>query len=250
MKGSRWQYRLAVALLAMAVLLYAARLLLFPGAALHNEMWRFLLGDVAFLFVQVPLVSLVIDGLIRRREREEMRRKLNMVIGAFFSETGQCLLGEIAKADTRLAEVRADLMPDASWTAEHYEQARQAFSEHAPQIEIDGPGLEEMKQRLGNERQFVLGLLANQTLLEHESFSDMLWALTHLGEELAARPRLNALAEEDAAHVALDLKRAYTALGSEWISYLEHLQVAYPYLFSLAVRTNPLDPDAGAALQG
>jgi hypothetical protein len=250
MKMSRWQYRFAAALTIVAVLLYAARLLLFPGAALRSEMWRFLLGDVAFLFVQVPLVSLVIDGIIRRRELEETRRKLNMVIGAFFSETGQRLLGDIARADARLAEVQSDLTPTLAWKPADYERARTAFAAHKPSIEFDREWLERMRDALARERGFLIGLLANQTLLEHERFSDLLWALTHVGEELAARPDLGALTAPDHAHLANDVARAYTLLGTEWLAYLQHLEDAYPFLFSLAVRTNPLDPSAAVEVAG
>jgi hypothetical protein len=96
----------------------------------------------------------------------------------------------------------------------------------------------------------MISLLANQALLEHETFTDLLWALTHLGEELAARTGLDALPEPDERHLAGDITRAYALLGAEWLSYLEHLQRAYPFLFSLAVRTNPLDPDASPVVTG
>lgn len=241
---------MAGVLLAVAAVLYVVRLALFPDPALHNEMWRFLVGDFAFLFVQVPIVSLVIDGLIRRREREETRLKLNMVIGAFFSETGQTLLGEIAQADAMLGQVREQLVPHASWTSAEYDAARRAFEAHAPQIEPDVDRLIRLSDTLVAERPFLIGLLANQTLLEHETFSDLLWALTHLGEELSARGDLAALGPADAAHIVVDLKRAYTLLGIEWLSYLQHLQRAYPFLFSLAVRTNPLDPAAASEVEG
>lgn len=250
MKLARWQYRLSVALLAGASILYVIRWTVFPQPALHNEMWRFLIGDVAFLLIQVPLVTFVIDGVIRSREREEMRRRLNMVIGAFFSETGTALLGEIARADTLLGEVREDFVPDASWGAAKYADARRLILAHKPEIDLSACDLARLRAALEAERPFMLSLLANQTLLEHETFSDMLWALTHLGEELAARPDLVSLGQADAAHIAVDLKRAYSLLGVEWLAYLEHLQTAYPFLFSLAVRTNPLDPTASPVITG
>ncbi len=250
MKSSRWQFKLAAALLGMAAVFYAVRLWLFPDPALHNEMWRFLVGDIAFLFVQVPIVTMVIDGLIRRREHEEMRRKLNMVIGAFFSETGQALLGEIAQADAALAEVRRIFVPHPSWGAADYDHARKALRAHTPRIELDPARLERLEMMLSRERPFIIGLLANQALLEHESFTDLLWALTHLGEELAARPNLGALAGEDAGHIAVDVQRAYGLLGEQWLAYLQHLQNAYPFLFSLAIRTNPLDPEARVVVEG
>lgn len=246
MKTTRWQSRLAAALLIVAIALYGVRWYAFPGAALHSEMWRFLLGDIAFLFLQVLLVTLVIDGLIRRRERDEMRSKLNMVIGAFFTETGADLLGQMARADAKLAEVREQLIPEPSWKAADFGRARRAFSSHQPQIDLTYCDLERLRGVLEGERSFVISLLTNQTLLEHEAFTDLLWAVAHLGEELAVRPHLSALPVSDSKHLSADLQRAYVLLGVEWISYLEHLQDAYPFLFSLAVRTNPLDPEANA----
>lgn len=248
MRFARWQYRLSAVLLAGALVLYAIRWMAFPGDALHNEMWRFLIGDIAFLLIQVPLVTFVIDGVVRSREHEEIRRKLNMVIGAFFSETGTYLLGEIARADTRLAEVREDFVPKASWDAAKYFDARRLIREHQPAIDLSACDLSRLRTSLETERPFMLSLLANQTLLEHETFSDMLWALTHLGEELAARPDLTSLGQADAAHIAVDLTRVYSLLGVEWLAYLEHLQTAYPFLFSLAVRTNPFDPTASPVI--
>lgn len=40
------------------------------------------------------------------------------------------------------------------------------------------------------------------------------------------------------------LQRAYTAPANEWLNYIRRLKLAYSYLYSLAVRLNPLDPNA------
>jgi hypothetical protein len=86
--------------------------------------------------------------------------------------------------------------------------------------------------------------LENPNLLEHESFTDLLWSVFHLTEELIYRANIRQLPETDYEHLASDIKRAYTLLVFEWLSYLKHLKDDYPYLFSLMVRTNPFDPDA------
>jgi len=78
--------------------------------------------------------------------------------------------------------------------------------------------------------------------LEHESFTDQLWAVFHLTEELAYRSRLDDLPESDCAHINGDIKRVYLSLIIEWLAYLKHLKSDYPYLFSLALRLNPFDP--------
>jgi hypothetical protein len=71
-------------------------------------MLRYLVDDVAFLFIQVLLVSMLLDGLMQRRNRETMLDKLNMIVGAFFSECGTGILGRIAKLDALVLD------PDAS----------------------------------------------------------------------------------------------------------------------------------------
>lgn len=40
------------------------------------------------------------------------------------------------------------------------------------------------------------------------------------------------------------MKRVYTRLVTQWLLYMRHLKDHYPYLFSLAMRTNPFDEDA------
>lgn len=250
MNVTRWQLKLAGTLIALSIAFYTFRWAAFGTSALQNEMWRFLLGDIAFLFIQVPIVTLLIDSQFQRRQREEMLNKLNMVIGAFFSETGTELLGTIAAADTRLTEVRGSLVPDGSWTAPDYAVACSTFGEHDAHIDLSAVDLHGLRSTLQEQKHFLLGLLSNQNLLEHESFTDLLWSLTHVAEELAAREDLDALDTPDAVHLAGDLKRAYALLGKQWLAYLAHLQSQYPYLFSLAVRTNPLDPEARVTVAG
>ena len=58
------------------------------------------------------------------------------------------------------------------------------------------------------------------------------------------RNSLNSLSEADMDHLSGDIRRAYTHLLKQWVVYLQHLKSDYPYLFSLAVRNNPLNPDA------
>lgn len=244
MRLRRWQVQIAATLICLAVLIYVARWLLFPSESFHREMLRYLVDDFAFLFIQVLLVSLLLDGLMQRRSRDQMLKKLNMIIGAYYAECGTDLLGRIARLDADLAAVRGDLIPTLKWTDKDYERAKQAFRDHEPAVTLSVDDLVALRERLDVERTYMLGLLANQALLEHETFTDLLWAVTHLSEELHARGDFEHLPGADRAHLAGDVRRAYTLLGVQWIDYLHHLRDQYPFLFSLAVRTNPLDPNA------
>ncbi len=63
-------------------------------------------------------------------------------------------------------------------------------------------------------------------------------------EELQFRESLEGLPRADMDHISLDMKRAYSRLLIQWLNYMEHLKSDYPYLYSLAVRTNPFNPEA------
>ena len=81
-------------------------------------------------------------------------------------------------------------------------------------------------------------------MLEHDTFTDLLWAVCHLTEELECRKSPSSLPESDRQHLSNDIRRANSILIREWLSYMRHLQIEYPYMFSLAVRMNPFNPDA------
>jgi hypothetical protein len=68
-------------------------------------------------------------------------------------------------------------------------------------------------------------------------------------EELEARDDMSQLSSPDNEHLSGDIKRAYVILLVEWLAYMKHLQSEYPYLFSLAVRTNPFDLHASAPVK-
>ena len=116
-------------------------------------------------------------------------------------------------------------------------------------IEYQRGDLKGLKDFLLEKRPFLLSLLENPNLLEHDSFTNLLWAVFHLSEELAHRSDVEGLCDSDYRHLCGDIKRVYALLVSEWIDYMSHLKKAYPYLFSLAMRTNPFDPNASPEIK-
>jgi hypothetical protein len=75
--------------------------------------------------------------------------------------------------------------------------------------------------------------------MEHEAFTDVLWAVFHLVDELEARNDVSNLLNFDWAHILGDTQRVYERLVMQWLRYMEHMQQRYPYLFARAVRRNP-----------
>ena len=246
MKLLHWKIQLGLALIAASAGLYGLNYLIYRDV---NYMGRLFLAQLGFLPVSVLLVTIILNQLMTQRARAGKLAKLNMVIGAFFSEVGTELLGRLAVADSALDEVRDQLVPTAKWQPADYAMAGKAAQTHSATIDLSSCDLNELKAMLVREKPFLLGLLGNQALLEHESFTELLWAVTHLAEELDARADFEDLPAADRIHLAGDVKRAFTLLTGQWLEYVRHLQLAYPYLFSLAVRLNPLDPSASVTVK-
>ena len=235
MKGYR-VYILATAIfLAASALFYYIHYLIFGDP---HHIFIYLLGDFAFLPLEVFLVVIVIERILTRRDKQAMLYKLNMVIGAFFSEVGNRLLGDLIEHFDNREEISRNLNITEEWTAKDFKRA-DAFAYHLKiDIDVRKLDLEGLKTFLAQKRPHLLTLLENPNLLEHDRFTDLLWATTHLDEELEARPSLKDLPESDLEHLAVDIQRMYDHLASEWLDYVQHLKANYPFLFSLVLRTH------------
>jgi len=246
MKFGRWQFMLGVVLLIISALVYFVQFLIFGRT---GETFFYLLQDLAFLPVQVLLVTLILNQLFKRREKLALQHKMNMAIGAFFSEAGTSLLKSFPSFDRHQGEINRALLLRSDWSGRDFDKAKNAVQARDFAMDACRGDLAELKDFLTIKRVFLLGLLENPNLIEHESFTELLWAVFHLTDELGHRHSLLKMTAADREHLSNDIKRAYTLLIFEWLSYNSHLQADYPYMFSLVVRTNPFDPDARAELR-
>jgi hypothetical protein len=190
------------------------------------------------------LVASLTEVLLNRRERRVRMEKLNMVIGAFFSEVGSTLLVYFSDFDDRLEQIKGDLVVRGDWTAAQFQEVAERIRGYDYQVDATRIDFEHLRAFLAGHRGFMLRLLENPMLMEHEVFTDLLLAVFHLTEELAHRKKVIDLPAADRAHLAGDVKRIYGLLVHQWLDYLHYLKTNYPYLFSLAIRTNPFDEKA------
>lgn len=227
---------LAGIFLAFSGLIYFIHYLIFGDV---HHIFIYLVGDLGFLPLEVFLVVIVIERILTRREKQSVLQKMNMVIGAFFSEVGYYLLVDLLDHFDNRDDISNHLNVSESWNHNDFKKASE-FAYHL-KIDIDCHklDLEGLKSFLAQKRTFLLTLMENPNLLEHDRFTDLLWAATHIDEELEARPSLADLPESDLNHIAGDIQRMYDHLASEWLDYVEHLKANYPFLFSLVIRTHP-----------
>jgi hypothetical protein len=242
----RWQLLLGISLVALSTIFYLIHYAFFRDA--YHIFYR-LIGDIAFAFIEVLLFTVIINEVLAIRERRIILERLNMVIGAFFSVVGKDLLKFFSEFDPNTDRIRRDLIITNQWSAGEFLDMSKRLKKYDYAISIRRGDLGSLKQKLIKEREFMLRLLENQNLLEHDAFTGLLMAVFHLAEELESRPDLSRLSELDLRHIAGDMQRVYSLLISEWLSYMKHLRDNYPYLFSFAMRTNPFDPNASPEIK-
>jgi len=241
MRRRHWEIKFGLFLMSVSAAVYGVHYVMFQSG--RDILSNFLLFS-AFVPVDVLLVVLIVHRLLAIHEKQAILTKLNMAIGVFYSEMGGGLLRRFRSFDLDSAALTRDLVENNDWTPQRFAVLIKKYSGHDMAVDCRQGDLAGLREFVLDKRAFLLGLLANPNLLEHDSFTDVLWAVFHLTEELGYRADMGGLPQSDCEHLAGDIKRAYGRLIVGWLMYLLHLKNNYPYLLSLAVRTNPFDPDS------
>jgi len=197
----------------------------------------------------VAVFANAIEILVGRSEGRERRRKVNMIIGVFFSEFGAEMLGRLARIDPLAGEIRRDLLVRGTWTGEEFRRVGERLAAHGYRLDGSRIEFEELRRFLREKRPFLLALMENPVLFEEDAFTDLLQAVFHLTDELLRRGDLSTLPPSDREHLVTDAGRVYRPLTLQWLDSMEHLKEHHPYLFSLAMRTNPFDEEASVVVK-
>ncbi|PKL59376.1 MAG: hypothetical protein CVV33_08160 [Methanomicrobiales archaeon HGW-Methanomicrobiales-4] len=240
-----WQMRLGLLLICCSFIVYTAKIVLIDNLKGTIE---YIFNSFGFLFLNVLVVTLVINELLSVRSRRDRMEKMNMVIGTFFSEVGSGLFKQIIPADPDIFRLEG-VLSAGSQDSPDFSAMEAAVASHPFIVSSSLIDLQKLFEFLNIRREFMLRLLENPVLLEHQVFTGLLQATFHLSDELSRRPSLIGLSDADRRHLAGDISRVYEHLTQEWVRYLEYLKRNYPYLYSLEARTNPFDPTASAFIR-
>ncbi|MEI6104633.1 MAG: hypothetical protein WCP70_11875 [Methanothrix sp.] len=236
-----WEARLGIFLILLSLIIYGIKYLIIGDA---ENIFNYLFNSLGYLPLNVLLVTLILNRLLANRSKQNKLEKMNIVVGVFFSEVGTWLLTYLSDNDPNLCRLSGDLVKIDQWSDEEFIRVQDKFKNHSYSIDIKKIDVKALSTYLSTKRSFSLRLLENPLLLENESFTNLLRAVFHLTEELEHRRDIQERPDSDYQHLAGDIERAYFLLVMEWMTYMRYLNSNYPYLFSLAMRTNPFDENA------
>jgi hypothetical protein len=240
-----WELRVVLILVAVALLLNLIHFAIFRD--LHH-IWLWTFTSLAFLPISALVVTLVIDRVLAARDKALRLDKLNMLIGVFFSHVGNGLFIRCSRWDSNVNYLRHHFGSPESWDRLRAKDVLALLPKHPFSVTVSRPELVELKAFLEPRLDFLMRLIENPNLLEHANFTQLLRAVFHLAEELSYRIKLDSTPDTDVGHLIGDAERVYELIVREWVLYMIFLKGNFPFLFSLAARTNPLDPNAAVTV--
>jgi hypothetical protein len=188
------------------------------------------LMNLCFIPINILAVTLMFEKLVERRAKLERVSKLNMLVGLFFSDIGFTLLKLIVAGDEKIHALDLDFTDLKSCETK--------LKSHNHQVVFENINYSELKELVIGARDILSSLISNESILEHETFADLLMSLMHLRDEIIFI-KYTELTPDDCSHLKGDLTRVYENLTFQWINYLSHLRQFYPYQYSGAIKFNP-----------
>ena len=235
-----WKSKLGLVLVVVSLAIFVTHYVVFGDS---NLIFSSVMLSLGYTPIWVILITLILNRLLARREKEARLSKINMLIGCFFSECGTPLMRTLPDFDPNRDQLGKHLTLTDEWSRREFMAAHKFVRTFNYSITINVDTLEELKRFLIEKRTFLLWLLDNPSLLEHESFSNLMMSIFHLTDELSYRSDLKNLPDTDYAHLIIDIKRVYASLMPEWIEYMQYQKANYPHFYSLSMRINPLSPN-------
>ena len=162
-----------------------------------------------------------------------------MLIGIFFSEVGTKLLKKFCPKDPGIQEIRSALLVSNNWSDEDFKTVDAKLKAHSYHLDSHEFSLEELHSFLSDHKVFLLALLENPQLFEHDRFTDLLHAVFILQRNWFPVTGLST-----SGRLLQSLVRGSDTgiqpVRDRMAPHMHYQKKKYPYLFSLAMRTNRL----------
>lgn len=225
-----------IVLLSLSLILFFIQTRVFNDL---NKALSLLCSNIAFIPLNVFLTAFVIDTLFERRNKYHKIEKLIMIEGVFFSEFGTELLEKFARHDKNIKVLSDEAHINKNWGPSEFKKFNSVINNHQFDVDINTISLRKVSNIINDNKDFLISIITNPTLMEHELFSEMAVAIFHIREELQDIYVHTEYDTFNREHIKEDFSILYKLMTQTWIIYMKHLQEEYPTLFKKAMIHNP-----------
>lgn len=111
-----WKVKLGIILLIISFLVYEFAYLSFDP----EKVLFYIIIDLAFIPIDILIITLVIESIISNKEKEAFLEKLDMILGVFFSEIGTEFLDKFSHLNRNGAQIQEALSNIGCWNDNDY----------------------------------------------------------------------------------------------------------------------------------
>lgn len=200
-------------------------------------------GSMAFLPLDVAVTILVIDRLLEIKTERVRKRNGAVIRGVVISEIGRPLI-ELFAHDSDWFRSSQLLSSVHQWKPPMkrlFEEARKEAAQvkYCPIVHSD---LSSLREFIHRTKPLAFELLQNDSVLEDDDLTAVLWEFMHLSDELCMRITAPHPSEPELDHIEFDLSRVLQKMIPLWLSHVEWLHVNFPELFILASKIMSIQP--------
>lgn len=228
--------QLILLLLCASALLYAIHYLIFRD--LHH-LAIFGLHELAFVPLEVILVTLGLDQLVEKTHREEARSKVSIIETLYFNESGGTMLRYLTSFDPDAARLRALLQVTEDWHSSDFRQAIRQLKSYPFLLDLDRIDFFGLHYHLSQRHEYYRSMLENPALTQSEAFTEMIMKIYLLWEELDGRTNLYQLPEKDRNYLAELLHEIYRELTEYWLDNVYNHSIHNRFRLHRAIESNP-----------
>ena len=228
--------QLILLLLCASALLYAIHYLIFRD--LHH-LAIFGLHELAFVPLEVILVTLGLDQLVEKTHREEARSKVSIIETLYFNESGGTMLRFLTSFDPDAARLRELLQVTEDWHSSDFRQAIRQLKSYPFLLDLDRIDFFGLHYHLSQRHEYYRSMLENPALTQSEAFTEMIMKIYLLWEELDGRTNLYQLPEKDRSYLAELLHEIYRELTEYWLDNVYNHSIHNRFRLHRAIESNP-----------
>lgn len=227
MKKIKYYFVISFILIALSGLMFFIHYLVF-GQAMNTAYYS--LMNLCFIPINSLVVTIILEKLIDYRAKKERMEKINMLVGIFFTEVGGKLMRLIIDADEGAKNYIVDF--------DDLNKIKRNLDNYNYQVNMECIDLKSIKDVLVENNNLFVTLISNESILNHQIFTDLLMSVIHLRDEIIFMEKDKGV-EMNANHLESDVIRVYKNITIQWVHYLEYLNKSYPFLYNNAIRVNP-----------
>ncbi len=223
----KYYIKISFLLISLSAIMFVIHYLVF-GRALNTAYYSFM--NLCFIPINSLVVTIILDRLIDYKDKQQRMRKLNMLVGVFFTELGNKLMHEIIIAD--------NTGDNTIKSFDDLDEVKKRVEKHNYDIDIEKINLEKTMCILIENSSFLVNLISNENIIENEIFTDLLMSVMHLRDAMIFYKN-NKNGELSLSHLKEDILVVYKNIAIQWVDYLKYLNKFYPFLYDNAIKVNP-----------